>query len=103
MIRITGGAITKNFPLASIPRRNTGYALDLLMDAEVFDPASEKPFNLCKLIAGSEGTLFFATEIELACSPLPPSHAALVCGHFESVNESLQANPARSAIHAKCL
>ena len=86
------GAITENFPLASIPRRNTGYALDLLMDAEVFDPASEKPFNLCKLIAGSEGTLFFATEIELACSPLPPSHAALVCGHFESVNESLQAN-----------
>ena len=86
------GAITENFPLASIPRRNTGYALDLLMDAEVFDLASEKPFNLCKLIAGSEGTLFFATEIELACSPLPPSHAALVCGHFESVNESLQAN-----------
>ncbi|MDG1363689.1 MAG: FAD-binding oxidoreductase, partial [Akkermansiaceae bacterium] len=86
------GAITENFPLASIPRRNTGYALDLLMDAEVFDPASGKPFNLCKLIAGSEGTLFFATEIELACSPLPPAHAALVCGHFESVNESLQAN-----------
>jgi FAD/FMN-containing dehydrogenase len=85
-------AITKNLHLSSIPRRNTGYALDLLMDAEVFDPASEKPFNLCKLIAGSEGTLFFATEIELACSPLPPPHAALVCGHFESVNESLQAN-----------
>jgi len=85
-------AITENFPRRTIPRRNTGYALDLLMDAEVFDPASGKPFNLCKLIAGSEGTLFFATEIELACSPLPPPHAALVCGHFESVNESLQAN-----------
>lgn len=85
-------AITENFPSSTIPRRNTGYAVDLLMDAEVFDPASEKPFNLCKLIAGSEGTLFFATEIELACSPLPPAHAALVCGHFESVNESLQAN-----------
>ena len=85
-------SITENFPLASIPRRNTGYALDLLMDAEVFDASSEKPFNLCKLIAGSEGTLFFATEIELACSPLPPPHAALVCGHFESVDESLRAN-----------
>lgn len=85
-------AITEAFPRRSIPRRNTGYALDLLMDAEVFDPASEKPLNLCKLIAGSEGTLFFATEIELECSPLPPAHAALVCGHFESVNESLQAN-----------
>jgi len=85
-------AITENFPLASIPRRNTGYALDLLMDADVFDPASNKPFNLCKLIAGSEGTLFFSTEIELACSPLPAPHAALVCGHFESVDESLRAN-----------
>ncbi|MEI6605757.1 MAG: FAD-linked oxidase C-terminal domain-containing protein [Verrucomicrobiota bacterium] len=84
--------ISENFPLASIPRRNTGYALDLLMDAEVFEPASRLPFNLCKLIAGSEGTLFFATEIELDCSPLPPPHAALVCGHFMSINESLQAN-----------
>lgn len=84
--------IRENFPLASIPRRNTGYALDLLMDAGSFDPASEQPFNLCKLIAGSEGTLFFATEIELDCSPLPPPHAALVCGHFTSINESLKAN-----------
>jgi FAD/FMN-containing dehydrogenase/Fe-S oxidoreductase len=84
--------VRDNFPLASIPRRNTGYALDLLMDADVFDPESDKPFNLCKLIAGSEGTLFFATEIELDCSPLPPPHAALVCGHFNSVNESLKAN-----------
>ena len=85
-------AITENFPRSSIPRRNTGYALDLLMDAGVFDPASDQPFNFCKLIAGSEGTLFFATEIELDCDPLPAPHAALVCGHFETVNESLQAN-----------
>ena len=84
--------ITENFPLTSIPRRNTGYALDLLMDADIFDPSSDQPFNLCKLIAGSEGTLFFATEIELDCSPLPPPHAALVCGHFTSINESLHAN-----------
>jgi hypothetical protein len=31
-------AITNHYPKASIPRRNTGYALDLLMDAAVFDP-----------------------------------------------------------------
>jgi FAD/FMN-containing dehydrogenase/Fe-S oxidoreductase len=84
--------IRENYPLTSIPRRNTGYALDLLMDADIFDASSDKPFNLCKLIAGSEGTLFFATEIELDCSPLQPPHAALVCGHFTSINESLQAN-----------
>jgi len=85
-------SIRENFPRASIPRRNTGYALDLLMDAQVFDNSSSKPFNLCRLIAGSEGTLFFAVEFELDCNPLPPPFGALVCGHFASVNEALRAN-----------
>jgi Fe-S oxidoreductase/FAD/FMN-containing dehydrogenase len=84
--------ITDNFPRASIPRRNTGYALDLLMDASALDPASGRDFNFCRLIAGSEGTLFFGLEFELDCDPLPPPHAALVCGHFRSVNEALRAN-----------
>ncbi len=83
--------IRRNYPKASIPRRNTGYALDLLMDARVFDPASEKPFNLCRLLAGSEGTLFVGVEFELECSPLPPPHSALLCAHFSSVDEALRA------------
>jgi FAD/FMN-containing dehydrogenase/Fe-S oxidoreductase len=82
--------ITENFPKRSIPRRNTGYALDLLMDANVFDPSSEKPFNLCKLIAGSEGTLFFGVEFELDCNPLPPKHSALLCAHFDNVDSALR-------------
>lgn len=84
--------ITENFPLVSIPRRNTGYALDLLMDASALDPASSKDFNFCQLLAGSEGTLFFGVEFELDCDPLPPPHAALVCGHFRTVDEALRAN-----------
>jgi FAD/FMN-containing dehydrogenase/Fe-S oxidoreductase len=84
--------IAENFPLKSIPRRNTGYALDLLMDAEAFDPESRQEFNFCKLFAGSEGTLFFGLEYELQCDPLPPPHVALVCGHFGSVDEALRAN-----------
>ncbi len=84
--------ISGNFPLQSIPRRNTGYALDLLMDAAVFDPASEREFNFCKLIAGSEGTLFFGLEFELECDLLPPPCSAQVCGHFGSVDEALHAN-----------
>ena len=82
--------ITANFPKRSIPRRNTGYALDLVMDAEVFDPESDKPFNLCKLIAGSEGTLFFGTEFELNCDPLPPKHSALICAHFDTIDQALR-------------
>ncbi len=84
--------IREHFPKPNIPRRNTGYALDLLMDAAVFDPdASAKPFNLCQLIAGSEGTLFLGVEFELDCDPLPPSHSVVLCAHFESVPESLRA------------
>lgn len=83
--------IRRNFPKASIPRRNTGYALDMLMDACVFDPASAKPFNLCQLIAGSEGTLFFGTEFELDCNLLPPPYSALLCAHFATVDEALRA------------
>ncbi|WOO43609.1 FAD-binding and (Fe-S)-binding domain-containing protein [Rubellicoccus peritrichatus] len=82
--------ITKKFPKRSIPRRNTGYALDLLMDADVFDPASDKPFNICKLIAGSEGTLFFGVEFELNCVPLPPKHSALLCAHFSNIDQALR-------------
>lgn len=84
--------IEAQFPLASISRRNTGYALDLLMQSEVFDSLSTESFNFCRLIAGSEGTLFVATEIELSCDPLPPKFQAILCGHFYSIDEALQAN-----------
>ncbi|MDB6127406.1 MAG: glpC [Verrucomicrobia bacterium] len=82
--------IRENYPKPSVTRRNTGYALDQLMDCAVFDPSSEKPFNLCRLIAGSEGTLFLGVEFELNCEPLPPP-GALLCAHFNSVQESLHA------------
>ncbi|MBA2115294.1 FAD-binding and (Fe-S)-binding domain-containing protein [Bremerella alba] len=83
--------IEREFPKPSIPRRNTGYAIDLLMDADVFDQSSANRFNFCKLIAGSEGTLFFATKIKLNCLPLPPPVSGLLCAHFETVDQSLRA------------
>ena len=82
--------IRENFPKPTVTRRNTGYALDRLMDCTVFDPAAPKPFNLCQLLAGSEGTLFFGVEFELNCEPLPPP-GALLCVHFSSLSESLRA------------
>lgn len=84
--------ILKHYPKATIPRRNTGYALDLLLDSEMFDNQSDKPFNFCKLIAGSEGTLGLISEITLNLSPLPPPHSKLVCVHFESIRAALEAN-----------
>jgi FAD/FMN-containing dehydrogenase/Fe-S oxidoreductase len=81
----------ENFPKKSIPRRNTGYALDLLADSMPFGDQNEK-FNFCKLIAGSEGTLFFSTAIKLNLVDALKPFAALICVHCESINESLKAN-----------
>jgi FAD/FMN-containing dehydrogenase/Fe-S oxidoreductase len=83
--------IESGFPKKEIPRRNTGYALDLLMDAAPITGYG-KPFNFCKLLAGSEGTLAMMTEIKLNLEPLPPKAKLLLCVHFESINESLEAN-----------
>lgn len=82
--------IREHFPKPEVVRRNTGYALDALMDCAVFEPASPRPFNLCRLLAGSEGTLFVGLEFELNCEPLPPP-GALMCAHFRDVPESLRA------------
>lgn len=83
--------IRRNFPKKTIERRNTGYALDTLLDMEPFTAGGE-PFNLAKFIAGSEGTLCFLTEIKLNLVPLPPKETGLVCVHCHSIDEALRAN-----------
>lgn len=82
--------IRRNFPKKTIERRNTGYALDALLDMEPFMTGGE-PFNLAKFIAGSEGTLCFLTEIKLNLVPLPPKESGLVCVHCHSIDEALRA------------
>ena len=83
--------ITREFPKKSIHRRNMGYAIDLLADCAPFS-SNGPPFNFCRLLAGSEGTLAFLTEITLACEPLPPKVSALVCIHCATIDEALRAN-----------
>lgn len=83
--------IRKEFPRKSVERRNTGYALDILMDSAPFT-AGGPDFNFCKLIAGSEGTLAFITEIKLHLIPLPAVETGLLCVHFNSIDEALRAN-----------
>jgi FAD/FMN-containing dehydrogenase/Fe-S oxidoreductase len=83
--------IQKEFPKKSVERRNTGYALDVLMNSAPFTAGGED-FNFCKLIAGSEGTLAFITEIKLNVVPLPPKEIGLLCVHFNSIDEALRAN-----------
>jgi FAD/FMN-containing dehydrogenase/Fe-S oxidoreductase len=83
--------IRKEFPKPSIERRNTGYALDMLLNCEPFTEGGNE-FNMCRLIAGSEGTLCFITEIKLHVNDLPPKETGLVCVHCHSIDESLKAN-----------
>lgn len=84
--------IKEGYPDPRIPRRNTGYALDLLLDSEVFDNKSDKQFNFCRLLAGSEGTLAVTTEIKLNLVPLPPAYKTLVCVHHRDRDEAFKAN-----------
>ena len=79
------------YPEKRIHRRNTGYALDLLLESNIFSD-SDVNFNFCKLLAGSEGSLAIFTEIKLALVPLPPIHTALVCIHLDTIEQALRAN-----------
>ena len=83
-------AIKDGFPKESIKRRNTGYALDEVLKMAQF--TNDSGFNLSKLIAGSEGTLGFVTEIKLRLMELPPSYVGMVAIHTQNLNEALEAN-----------
>jgi Fe-S oxidoreductase len=65
--------------------------VDVLLETAPFT-AGGPDFNFCKLMAGSEGTLAFITEIKLNVVPLPPKETGLLCVHFNSIDESLRAN-----------
>ncbi len=83
--------IIKEFPEPDLERRNTGYAIDLLLQDTFFGSDNDK-FNFTKLLAGSEGTLAFSTSIRLNLVDLPPKNKALVCVHLDSVYDALDAN-----------
>ncbi len=82
--------IKENFPKQEIHRRNTGYAIDELIKSSVFTDSGEK-FNMCKLLAGSEGTLAFTTEVTLKLDKLPPKNSILVAAHFDTIESCMKA------------
>lgn len=75
--------IREQFPDAAVRRRNCGYALDEFVASK---------YNLCKILAGSEGTLAFITELKLNLVPLPPKEKMLVCAHCSSLEDAFKAN-----------
>lgn len=85
-------SIKTEYPDPKVHRRNTGYALDMLLDSKLFDEKSERNFNFCDLLTGSEGTLAVTTEIKLNLVPLPPAKKALVCIHLKDRIDAFRAN-----------
>ncbi|NQZ43652.1 MAG: FAD-binding protein [Flavobacteriaceae bacterium] len=81
-------SIRTEFPKPEIHRRNTGYAIDGLLESAVFTEKGA-PFNFSHLLSGSEGTLAFTTEITLQLDDLPPEHAAMVATHYHSLEDCL--------------
>ncbi len=80
------------FPDAELRRRNSGYALDELLHTDTFEPYSKNKFNFCKVLAGSEGTIGFATELKLSLDPLPLEYKRLICAHCSDDNKVYEAN-----------
>lgn len=81
--------ITESYPHPEILRRNTGYALDKLCAMQPISP-NGKPFNLCELLCGSEGTLAITTRALLNLEE-KPKYQRLVIPQFNSINEAMYA------------
>jgi len=82
--------IKNQFPKPSIHRRNTGYAVDELLDSDLFG-GKDPSINIAKLLSGSEGTLVFSTAITLQLDTVQPKESVIIASHFESIKESLKA------------
>lgn len=86
--------IEDNYPDKRLRRRSCGYAIDEVIEDlhNEAKPWPQRTINLCKLLAGSEGTLAFITEIKLHLDPLPPKECLVVCAHCDTLEKSFLAN-----------
>ena len=76
--------IDRRFP--NILRRVGGYNLDEFVEGS-------RPFNLARLLVGSEGTLGLVLEAKLRLVPLPAARTVCVI-HFHELLDALAATPA---------
>ena len=86
--------IRDSYPDIDLRRRSCGYAIDEVIEELLCEskPFEERSINLCKLLAGSEGTLAFITEIKVSLDVLPPKEIMVVCGHCDTLDKSFEAN-----------
>jgi len=88
---LNADTIRKEFPDPGLKRRNNGYAVDVLLETDPFTGNGER-INVCRLLAGSEGTLAFTTSMKLNLVDLPQQKTGLLCAHFSSLQDAARAN-----------
>ena len=98
----TAKLIVDSYPDKELNRRSCGYAIDEVIENLIPsltpDPSpkgegrlkGEGRIDLCKLLAGSEGTLAFITEITVSLDVLPPKEIMVVCGHCDDLMKSFE-------------
>lgn len=89
--KVNAEEIIKEFPHPQLRRRNNGYALDALLMTDPFT-GNDENLNICKLLAGSEGTLAFTTSMKLNLVPVTQQKTGLLCAHFSSMQDAVRAN-----------
>jgi FAD/FMN-containing dehydrogenase len=75
--------ILQRYPRPEVVRRNTGYALDVLARGRPW-VRDGPPFNLARLLCGSEGTLALVTAATLGLVPRALGRL-LLCAHFDTL------------------
>ena len=86
--------IATTYPDKELARRSCGYAIDEVIEGlcDESKPLRNRTINLCRLIAGSEGTLAFLTRIKVSLDVLPPKEVMVVCAHCISLDAAFEAN-----------
>ena len=86
--------IEETYPDKDLTRRSCGYAIDEVIAGlcDESKPLQNRTINLCRLIAGSEGTLAFLTRIKVSLDPLPPKEGMVVCAHCTTLDAAFDAN-----------
>ena len=93
--------IAETYPDKELTRRSCGYATDEAIEdlCDESKPLRERKINLCRLIAGSEGTLALLSRIKVSLDPLPPKEVMVVCAHCKSLDAAFEANLIALAHH----
>jgi hypothetical protein len=78
----------KRIPKPEIHRRNTGYAVDILLKSDLFS-GTEPTINVGKLLCGSEGTFYYRGYLKVDILP-PTNNVMVVALHKEFRSGSQQ-------------